>query len=127
MTVISSYDDAPKFDFSDFIVTKFYHYAAYVNDIVFKYDPVHYDKPRGDKMLEELYNHFAEVADAYLIEYTGRKYSSLSHQNKTVIEITSIKNHVKLYIGRCDGVYNLGYHVEESDSYGCDEFKINRK
>lgn len=123
---ISKYEKVKKLDFSQWVVTKFYHYTSWVGDVINEYDPTWHQKPVGDKYLEEMYDHFQLVADTYLRIHTGSEWGSLGNQNKTVIEIHNITTGDVLYIGRYDGVYRLGKSVKSEFNH-FETFGIIRK
>lgn len=108
--MISKYDKIQKFDLSKWIVTKFYHYTSRATEVFARYDPVCGSKPRGDKYIKELYDHFQLCADAYL-NYPEITFASLGNQNKTTIEIFNIETGQKLYLTQYDGVYSIGTKV----------------
>ena len=126
----SKYDKVKKFDFSKWVVTKFYHYTSCARDLIAEYDPIWHGSMSekdawGDPYIKELYDHFQLCADAYL-NYPEVSYSSMGHQNKTTIEIRNIDTGEVLYINRYDGVYRLGKSVKSEFNH-FDTFGILRK
>ena len=99
-----------KFDFSKWVVTKFYHYTSRATEVFAKYDPVWYQKPQGDPYVKDVYDHFQVCVDAYLT-YPKITFASLGNQNKTTIEIFNIETGEKLYVTQYDGVYSIGKDV----------------
>lgn len=106
----TEYNKIQKFDFSKWVVTKFYHYTSRATEVFAKYDPVWGMKPRGDKYIKEVYEHFLLCANAYL-NYPEHSFASLGNQNKTTIEIFNIETGQKLYLTQYDGVYTIGTNV----------------
>lgn len=118
------YDKVKKFDFSKWVVTKFYHYTSRAKDVFAEYNTVN-TKPLGDKYIKEVYEHFLNVADAYL-NYPEHDFASLGRQNKTTIEIFNIETGQKLYVTQYDGNYFIGNSVyTEFNNYT--EFGIIKK
>lgn len=97
-------------DFSKWVVTKFYHYTSRATEVFAEYDAFWHPEPMGDPYIKEVYDHFLKCADAYL-NYPDISFASLSHQNKTTIEIFNIETGEKLYVTQYDGRYTLGKDV----------------
>ena len=93
-----------KLDLSKWVVTKFYHYTALVNDPDFyEYDEVWHEKPLGDPYIKELYYHFLKIVNFY----AGHDLQD----NKTVIEIKNVDTKEVKYISSKDGRYLYGNAV----------------
>ena len=108
--MLSEYNKIQKFDFSKWVVTKFYHYTSRATEVFARYDPIWGGKPRGDKYIKVVYEHFLMCANAYL-NYPEITFASLGNQNKTTIEIFNIETGQKLYLTQYDGVYSIGTKV----------------
>ena len=110
MDRVDVFGKVKKFDFSKWVVTKFYHYTSRATEVFAKYDPVWHQKPHGDPYVKDVYDHFLKCADAYL-NYPEITFASLGNQNKTTIEIFNIETGEKLYVTQYDGVYSIGKDV----------------
>ena len=125
---MGEYKKVKKWDKSKWIVTKFYHYTSCARDVIYEYDKVWHTKPVGDPYVKELYEHFLNIADAYLNLHNGDSlfgFGSLGHQNKTTIEVQNIETGEKLYLTQYDGRYYIGRTVySEFNNY--EEFGIKR-
>jgi len=110
ITKSGTFAKVKKFDFSQWVVTKFYHYTSCARDVFAEYDTMWHDKPWGDPYVKEAYDHFLKCADAYL-NYPEVSFSSLGLQNKTTIEIFNITSGEKLYLTQYDGRYSIGRDV----------------
>lgn len=106
----TKYGKVKKFDFSQWVVTKFYHYTSSARDIFAEYDPIWHESAWGDPYVKEVYDHFLKCADAYL-NYPEHSFSSLGNQNKTTIEIFNIDTGEKLYLTQYDSCYSIGREV----------------
>ena len=110
---MSSYRDiykkVKKFDFSKWVVTKFYHYTSCARDVFAKYDTFN-TKPMGDPYIKKVYEHFLKCSDAY-VNYPELSYRSIGNQNKTTIEIFNIETGEKLYVTHYDLAWYIGKSV----------------
>ena len=103
MNMNTIYSKVKTLEVSKWIVTKFYRYTSYVNEVVAEYDPFWHDKPWGDSYIKELYDHFLKIAETY--------FGHRLFDNKTVIEIKNIETGEMLYVGFKDNKYLLGKSV----------------